>query len=345
MLLKGELLLNKISDKDVEVIIRENTGLIRSIIKRHFPQFLNSPYYEDAIQEGAIGMLKAIEGFDESLGFQFSTYAYPIIRGSIKNNTKNYLPPVAVSRRSYEIYRTYKTLSEEGLTWEEVLKKLGIKDSTLRDSVNAYEYTSLDRAVVSDEEGKEMSLMDMLPTEDVDDDRYEIQVCSTLINLIPLRMADAFKLWMYGMSQKEIGEIIGISQAQVSRLLATVSNEYLPYFRQYTEGEIGYGELLIEIYKPKSKIKEYLKCYINFAIELSEEGHKVKGPLTKILKSVNLSNVYKFFYTPSTRYQKIPDDVLKIVEAMDRWCTSDYLEKVIECRVNNEEDDWLRELL
>ena len=40
--------------------------------------------YEDLFQAGCIGLIKSVDGFDESRGFAFSTYAVPVILGEIK---------------------------------------------------------------------------------------------------------------------------------------------------------------------------------------------------------------------------------------------------------------------
>ena len=64
-----------------KVLIERNMGLIRHILKR----FTGRGYdMEDLFQIGCIGMLKAIERFDLSLGLCFSTYAVPMIAGEIR---------------------------------------------------------------------------------------------------------------------------------------------------------------------------------------------------------------------------------------------------------------------
>ena len=62
-------------------LIEENAGLIWSIARRYFGRGVDP---EDLYQLGCVGFLKAIEGFDESFGTQFSTYAVPKISGEIR---------------------------------------------------------------------------------------------------------------------------------------------------------------------------------------------------------------------------------------------------------------------
>lgn len=62
-------------------MIESNIGLVHSIAKRFAGRGVD---YEDLFQSGCIGLIKAVDNFDESKGYQFSTYAVPVIMGEIK---------------------------------------------------------------------------------------------------------------------------------------------------------------------------------------------------------------------------------------------------------------------
>lgn len=80
--------------KAKELLITENLNLVRSIALR----FKNrGQEYEDLVEIGKIGLLKAIEGFDEALGYTFSTYAFPLITGEIKRFLRDD-GPIKISR-------------------------------------------------------------------------------------------------------------------------------------------------------------------------------------------------------------------------------------------------------
>ncbi|MDE7400431.1 MAG: sigma-70 family RNA polymerase sigma factor, partial [Clostridia bacterium] len=64
-----------------ERLLAENTNLIKSIVKRYLNKGVE---YDDLFQLASMGLLKAINGFDESFGVRFSTYAVPMISGEIK---------------------------------------------------------------------------------------------------------------------------------------------------------------------------------------------------------------------------------------------------------------------
>ena len=59
----------------------ENLPLVKSIVKR----FMNRGYeYEDLLQTGTIGLIKAIKNYSFAYDVRFSTYAVPLITGEIK---------------------------------------------------------------------------------------------------------------------------------------------------------------------------------------------------------------------------------------------------------------------
>ena len=62
-------------------MIEENIGLVHSIASRFTGRGVE---YDDLFQTGCIGLIKAVDNFDASLGYRFSTYAVPVIMGEIK---------------------------------------------------------------------------------------------------------------------------------------------------------------------------------------------------------------------------------------------------------------------
>ena len=68
-------------EKATEELITNNLGLVRSIALKFRDRGVE---YEDLVQIGCIGMLKAIRSFDTNRGTVFSTYAVPLIIGEIR---------------------------------------------------------------------------------------------------------------------------------------------------------------------------------------------------------------------------------------------------------------------
>ena len=64
-----------------EEFIKNNLGLVHSICRRFTGRGIE---YDDLYQAGCIGLIKAVDAFDESRGFAFSTYAVPVIMGEVR---------------------------------------------------------------------------------------------------------------------------------------------------------------------------------------------------------------------------------------------------------------------
>lgn len=64
-----------------EAFVRSNLGLVHSCANRFRGRGVE---YDDLYGAGCVGLLKAIEGFDDSRGLMFSTYAVPVILGEMK---------------------------------------------------------------------------------------------------------------------------------------------------------------------------------------------------------------------------------------------------------------------
>ncbi len=94
-------------------MIKNNLGLVHSCAQKFKNRGVE---YDDLFQAGCVGLVKAVDGFDESLGFVFSTYAVPAILGEIKRIFRDG-GSVKVSRsikeRSRMIWQQKEQFSEE----------------------------------------------------------------------------------------------------------------------------------------------------------------------------------------------------------------------------------------
>ena len=77
----------KEGDSDAEAaLVEENLGLVRKVARRFLDR---GTEYEDLVQIGTIGMIKAIRSFSEERGTVFSTYAVPLIIGEIRRHLRD----------------------------------------------------------------------------------------------------------------------------------------------------------------------------------------------------------------------------------------------------------------
>ena len=96
-----------------EKMVEQNLGLVHACAGKFKNRGVD---YEDLFQAGCVGLIKAVDGFDESLGYVFSTYAVPAILGEIKRIFRDG-GAVKVSRsmkeRSREIWQQKEALCEQ----------------------------------------------------------------------------------------------------------------------------------------------------------------------------------------------------------------------------------------
>ena len=85
---ESEELMYQIKNGDKEAkerYIKANLPLVISVVKNNYNEKIGSFSFMDLVSIGNIGLIKAIEGFDPTKGFAFSTYAVPKIRAEINN--------------------------------------------------------------------------------------------------------------------------------------------------------------------------------------------------------------------------------------------------------------------
>lgn len=211
-----------------ETLVMGNLRLVLSVIQRFANRGEN---LDDLFQVGCIGLMKAIDNFDTSHDVRFSTYAVPMIIGEVRRYLRDN-NPVRVSRSmrdtAYHAMQAREKLSNEldrEPTVEEIAKELGKPKSEIVIALEAIvEPVSFYEPVYSNG-GDTIYLMDQLGDNESDGDWIdEISIKEALKNLPPREKKILSMRFMRGMTQTEVAEEIGISQAQVSRLEKSAIN-------------------------------------------------------------------------------------------------------------------------
>ena len=211
-----------------ETLVMGNLRLVLSVIQRFANRGEN---LDDLFQVGCIGLMKAIDNFDTSHDVRFSTYAVPMIIGEVRRYLRDN-NPVRVTRSmrdtAYHAMQVRERLSNEldrEPTVEEIAKELGKPKSEIVVALEAIvEPVSFYEPVYSNG-GDTIFLMDQLGDNESDGDWIdEISMKEAIKNLPPREKKILSMRFMRGMTQTEVAEEIGISQAQVSRLEKSAIN-------------------------------------------------------------------------------------------------------------------------
>lgn len=210
-------------EKAREELINGNLKLVLSVVGR-FSSRGDNP--DDLFQVGCIGLIKAIDNFDTTLGVQFSTYAVPMIIGELRRYLRDY-NSIRVSRSVRDL--AYKALTarqelsrtlEREPTVEEIAKKVDSTKEEVASALDAIvEPISLYEPVFN-ESGDSVYVMDKVCDEKNTDEAWleSIAISQAIEKLNPREKRIINLRFFRGKTQMEVAKEINISQAQVSRL-------------------------------------------------------------------------------------------------------------------------------
>ena len=221
-----ELLLKRIKEGDTfarEIYIEGNLRLVLSVIRRFSGNTENA---DDLFQIGCIGLIKAIDNFDPSLGVKFSTYAVPMIIGEIRRYLRD--------NNSIRVSRSLRDTAYKAIHAKELLAKANFKEPTISEIAKEACLSEEEILYALDAIQCPVSLYDPIYT-DGGDTLYVMDQISDKKNreenwIEKLSLSDAMahlserenyiiKLRFFeGKTQMEVADEIHISQAQVSRL-------------------------------------------------------------------------------------------------------------------------------
>lgn len=201
--------------------------LVRYLARRFTGR--NAPF-EDIVQVGSIGLLKAIDRFDPDRGLEFSTYATPTILGEIRRYFRDTGWLLHVPRRAQELQATLARARSEltqqlqrGPTVRELADRVGVDVMQVVEAIDvARGYAGVPLDALTDAGSSEETRKDRLAETDTDLERVELreELRPALEELSERDRRILVLRFVAGKTQTEIAAIIGVSQMQISRLIS-----------------------------------------------------------------------------------------------------------------------------
>jgi RNA polymerase sigma-B factor len=205
-------------------LVSRYQGLVRHAAHQYQ---LPTQYYEDLVQVGFLGLMKAINNFDPEVRQELKPYAHSCVTGEIKRFFRDKRWLIRVSRTDQELYlNAKKAQAELGAelgatpTDEQVAAQLNVTVEALRHAYQAHEAfapESLDAPVSASDDRDSGDLLG------ADDSALDIAVDMDSIRLhwdeLPQAQQQILLMRFYGnMTQAQVAEKLNCSQMHVSRL-------------------------------------------------------------------------------------------------------------------------------
>ena len=251
--------------KQRDMFVENNLLLVISIAKRYVGYGLD---FMDLIQEGNMGLIKAIERFDINKGYRFSTYATHWIRSFVARSIANESRLIRIPAHRYEKYVKYSMIrnnyiSKFGIepTIKEMSEYSGIPEDDLMELSKLSELpVSLNSKINNDgEESNELELLvpDNYSLEDEVEKKLSIEEIITFMNYINISEKHIkILLLRYGFydghayTLREIGEMYNVTRERIRQIVNSTLKKirksiHLEYIKNNSKG-IPYVKSIIK---------------------------------------------------------------------------------------------------
>ena len=310
-------------EKAKELFIERNLRLVIKVARKYTGHGIS---FLDLIQEGNLGLIKAVDKFDVTKGYKFSTYATCWIRQSIQRSLGNKSRNIRLPVHLYEKVKKYELLKKElslkfnrEPTFEELSKKMRVSIDTI------YKYERLEHDTISlnmivGDEDSELEDFISLSTESIDNQFIEENLKDVIENLLKnsnltTKEIDILKL-RFGIGTnepktlEETGKIYGVSRERIRQ----IQEKALKKIRR----SYNVKELAIYMDNPKEAQKNIDRYRLKYQqhslqkIKLKDRKEsELKMEMQEKTKRKSKDNLYEYF----SDYSK--PEVSKVISRLD----------------------------
>lgn len=204
----------------LDLLIEKNMGLVKNIAARFRDR---GTEYEDLVQIGIIGMIKAVRSYDESFGTVFSTYAVPLIIGEIRRFLRDdgqIKLGRTLKRQSIDIIKRREIFIRENGHEPRLSELAELCGITTEEAAVALEASSPVRSLsepAGDDETITLGSQIAEKSSKVEEITERIALAEAVRALTPLHRKIVSLRWFRGLSQQQTGDMLGLTQVKISR--------------------------------------------------------------------------------------------------------------------------------
>ena len=213
-------------DHTMEQLVVENAGLVRSLAQRFCGR---GTEFEDLIQIGTIGMIKAVRSFSLERGTAFSTYAVPLIVGEIRRHLRD--------DGMIKVSRSYKKLGAQLMRVRSEIVMLEEREPSVRELAERCGVDMEEAAMALDAISPVRSLYDTLPgagngesaqtyeavlpdeesADELERMHDRLALTQAISRMQPLWQKIVLLRYYRNHTQQQVAEQLGLTQVKISR--------------------------------------------------------------------------------------------------------------------------------
>ena len=213
----------------IERILTMNGTILNSIVRRHAVS--SGEPYEDLLQVGYVGLIKAVKGYRTDSGAKFSSYAYAMVDGELRHHFRD-TELVKKPRWARSLYARVSEATAQ-LTAElgrppllkEIAREVNVAPEGILELMRLFHYTS----VVSLDGGDEETGVDVSAVRSIHYETFSLPIEDRIVldealeSLTELQRKVVYLFFYKDLSQTEIGRMLSLPQRKISRIIASAT--------------------------------------------------------------------------------------------------------------------------